>query len=129
MEQGGRLLVLYMAWLPFDDVIAGESESLVLKYNPDWSGANETKRPIKIPECYFDYFELVYHEEYDLKIHFTRESWNGRMKACRGVGASLTESEIKNWEREHTELLKKIAPEEFEILHYAAIAELKKKDS
>ena len=91
LEQGGRLLVLYMAWLPFDDVIAGESESLVLKYNPDWSGANETKHPIKIPECYFDYFELVYHEEYDLKVHFTRESWNGRMKARRGVGASLSE--------------------------------------
>lgn len=31
---------------------------------------------------------------------FTRESWNGRMKACRGVGASLTEKEIFLWEQE-----------------------------
>lgn len=22
------------------------------------------------------------HEEYPLEAHFTRESWNGRMKAC-----------------------------------------------
>jgi nicotinamide-nucleotide amidase len=37
-------------------------------------------------------------EEYKLSIPFTRESWNGRMKACRGVGASLTEKEISDWE-------------------------------
>ena len=30
-------------------------------------------------------FELVYHEEYRVKVHFTRETWNGRMKACGGI--------------------------------------------
>ena len=48
------------------------------------------------------------------------------MKACRGIGASLTEKEISMWEREHMTLLERIAPNEFGILHYAAIAELKK---
>ena len=47
------------------------------------------------------------------------------MKACRGVGASLSDEEIKEWEREHKNLLINIAPEEFDVLHYAAIAELK----
>ena len=84
-------------------------------------------RPIVIPDCYKEKFELVYHEEYPLKVHFTRESWNGRMKACRGIGASLTKKEILAWEQEHMTLLKEIAPDEFDILHYAAIAELKKK--
>ena len=62
-----------------------------------------------------------------MKVHFTREGWNGRMKACRGVGASLPEDEIRLWEKAHKELLEKIAPEEFDILHYAAAAELKRK--
>lgn len=127
LKTSGRILILYMAWLPFEDKIAGESEKLVLKYSPNWSGAGETKHPIHIPECYKEKFELVYHEEYELNVPFTRESWNGRMKACRGVGASLTQSEIVNWEQEHMALLKKIAPDEFDVLHYAAIAELKKK--
>ena len=35
LKPGGRLLVLYMAWLPFEDRIAEESERLVLKYSPD----------------------------------------------------------------------------------------------
>ena len=125
LKPDGRILILYMAWLPFEDEIAKASEKLVLKYSPLWSGAGETVHPIFIPDCYQEKFELVYHEEYPLKVHFTRESWNGRMKACRGIGASLGEEEIRAWEREHMELLEKIAPAKFDVLHYGAIAELK----
>ena len=126
LKPGGKLLLLYMAWLPHEDGIARASEELVLKYSPNWSGAGETVHPIFIPECYFEKFKLAFHEEYPLLVPFTRESWNGRMKACRGVGASLSDEEIKNWEREHLELLSNIAPEKFNITHYAAIAELEK---
>ncbi len=122
----GSNLVLYMAWLPFEDEIAGASEKLVLKYNPNWSGAGETKQPIDIPDCYKQKFELAFHEEFTLRIPFTRESWNGRMKACRRIGASLTDKAISMWEQEHMTLLGRIAPNGFDILHYAAIAELKK---
>ena len=128
LKKNGKILVLYMAWLPYEDKIAGESEKLVLKYSPDWSGAGETIHPIAIPDCYKEKFDIVYHEEYPLKVHFTRESWNGRMKACRGVGASLNNEELKSWELEHKKLLSEIAPEEFDILHYAAMVELKKSD-
>lgn len=127
LKPDGRILALYMAWLPFEDKIAGESEKLVLKYSPKWSGAGETIHPISIPDCYKENFELVYHEEYPLNMHFTRESWNGRMKACRAIGASLTEQEISAWEQEHTKLLAENAPAKFHVLHYGAIAELKVK--
>ena len=83
--------------------------------------------PIHIPDCYKEKFDLVYHEEYQLNLHFTRESRNGRMKACRRIGASLTQREIMNWEQEHKKLLERIAPDEFDVLHYAAISQLKKK--
>ena len=126
LKSNGRILVLYMAWLPYEDKIAGASENLVLKYNPKWSGAGENMRPIHIPDCYFGSFKLVYHEEYYLTVPFTRESWNGRMKSCRGVGASLSKQQIAEWESDHMALLEKIAPEKFEIKHYAAIAELEK---
>lgn len=82
LKPGGSILILYMAWLPFEDEIAEASEKLV---------------------------------------------WNGRIKACRGIGASLTEEEISRWEEEHKKLLAQIAPDEFTILHYGAIAELRKK--
>lgn len=128
LKPDGRLLVLYMAWLPYEDKIAGASEELILRYSPDWSGAGETKHPIQIPDCVYRYFEMVSHEEYYVDVPFTRETWNGRIKACRGIGASLQENEICQWEKEHKELLRKIAPEKFDVLHYAAIAELKPRE-
>lgn len=127
LKPGGTLLVLYMAWLPFEDKIAGASEALVLKYSPGWSGARERKKPIFIPDCMYHYFDLVSHEEFELPVPFTKATWHGRMKACRGVGASLTEAEVQAWEKEHRALLDRIAPEAFEVLHYAAVAELRVK--
>lgn len=127
MKKDGKLLILYMAWLPFEDRIAGASEELVLKYSPKWTGAREVRRPIGIPDVVYEYFEMVDHEEYDVYVPFTRETWHGRMKACRGVGASLNPQELSNWEQEHIQLLNKIAPESFEVLHYAALAELRVK--
>ena len=127
LKKGGRLVILFMAWLPDEDKIAGFSESLVLKYNPGWTGAGYKRTPVFVPEIANGYFETELRNEYDLMVPFTRESWNGRMKACRGVGASLTPSDIAEWEKEHMMFLEKSAPQEFEVLHHAAMAVLRKK--
>ncbi len=70
-------------------------------------------------------FDLVMRDEFYVNVQFTRNSWHGRMRACRGVGASLNEEELKSWDREHRELLERIASEHFDVKHYIAIAELK----
>ncbi len=49
------------------------------------------------------------------------------MKACRGVGASLSPDEIRQWEKEHKKLLDEIAPESFQIRHFVSMLELKKR--
>ena len=82
LKPSGRFVILYMAWLPFEGRIAGESERLVLKYNPSWSGCGETRHPIAVPKAYGEYFELEKNEVFDLQVPFTRESWNGRIRAC-----------------------------------------------
>ena len=127
LKPEGRLLILQMEWLPFEDETALASENLVLKYNPDWSGAGEKRHPVYLDEKVLESAELVSHEEFAVNVPFTRESWHGRMKACRGVGASLSGEKLAQWEQEHIALLKKITPENFEILHYIAMAELKMK--
>lgn len=127
LKENGRILILYMAFLPFEDEIAGESEKLVLKFNPLWSGKGETLHPIEIPDIYFEDFELSHHEEFKVLLPFTRESWNGRMKACRGVGASLSKEETEKWEKEHLKMLAERFPKKFKVLHYCALAELTEK--
>ena len=51
------------------------------------------------------------------------------MRACRGVGTSMNEEELKGWDNEHMQMLMDTAPEEFTLKHYVSIAELQvKKD-
>lgn len=127
LKPHGKFVIVCMNWLPFEDKVAGASEELVLRYNPEWTGKGEVKKPIHIPQELFTYFSLAEHEEYNLAVPFTRESWNGRMKTCRGIGASLPQEKIDAWEAEHLALLEKIAPESFTVAHYAAIAVLEAK--
>ncbi|MDE7017602.1 MAG: class I SAM-dependent methyltransferase [Lachnospiraceae bacterium] len=125
LKPNGRFAVMYMAWLPFEDEIASRSESLILKYNPAWTGGKETRRKFSMPKAYEPYFEMETNELFDIPVPFTKESWNGRIKACRGIGASLSEEAIMQFEKEHKMLLDEIAPTEFTVLHYAAIAVMK----
>ncbi len=127
LKDGGRLVILFMAWVPADDALAKASEELVLKYNPDWSGGGYERTPVFVPEIAEKYFDIEARDQYDLMVPFTRESWNGRMKACRGVGASMTPDTIEKWEAEHMKMLRENAPEAFEVLHHAASAVLKKR--
>ena len=127
LKPGGKLVFLVMNWLPLEDEIAAETEQLVLKYNPDWSGANDTFHAVNVDDEYYKYFDKADSFEYRLPVHFTRESWNGRIKACRGIGASsLSDEQKRCFESEHLQMLSNY-PEEFDILHYCACAVLKKK--
>ncbi|MBQ8965773.1 class I SAM-dependent methyltransferase [Ruminococcus sp.] len=123
LKKGGKLVVLYMAWLPFEDEIAGKSEEIVLKYSPNWTGAGETRHHSFIAPEVLEYFTQTDAELYDIKVPFTRDSWHGRMKACRGVGASLPPEELAKWEVEHRAFMETV-PENFEILHTADIVVL-----
>lgn len=120
----GLLLFAYMAWLPDEDVIARATEDLVLEYNPRWSGAGETVHPIDVPDVYLGFFEPVDHIEFVADVPFTRDTWNGRVRSCRGIGASLPDEVVDEWESDHLELLRRIAPEEFTVRHCCAISVL-----
>lgn len=126
LKSGGKLAVLYMGWLPYEDKVAGASEELILKYNPKWTGRGDVRKENYITDVYGNYFRKIHSEVFDVKIPFTRESWNGRIKACRGIEASLSEDEISAFECEHLALLEKIVPESFNILHYCAVTVLEK---
>jgi hypothetical protein len=54
---------------------------------------------------------------YDVDVPFTRESWRGRIRACRGVGAALTVEQVAAFDRGHEELLQRIAGNTFTITH------------
>ena len=129
LKNEGHFLVLWMAWLPDEDRIASASEKLVLKFNPSWTGAGAKRAKLDIPEWSKTFFAAENSILYDLNVPFTRESWHGRIKACRGIGASsLSDDVIAEFDHEHRELLRE-APETFTILHYVSILDLVKTQS
>lgn len=127
LKPNGHILVGYMAWLPFEDKIAEESEKLILKYNPNWSGAGETRRLVELSEVYKKDFDIVHNEHFDVKIPFTIDTWNGRMKACRGVGASLSQDKIREFEKEHLKMLDEFGNTNVDILHNIALLDIQLK--
>lgn len=126
LKPQGRLAFIVMNWLPYEDDIASASEQMVLKYNPTWNGCGFTRSLIDPPEEYLTSFDIECQEQMDIRVPFTRESWHGRMKACRGVGASLNADDYAAFDREHYEMLKQY-PATFEVLHYAAVTILRSK--
>ena len=127
LKENGHFCILFTAWLPDENDIAKKTEELVLKYNPFWTGGSMKRSPIIMPELTNEYFTVEHHITYDIDIPFTRESWNGRIKASRGIGASsLSEKEIDEFEKEHMEYLNSVN-ENFKIPHFVTLLNLKKK--
>ncbi len=127
LKEGGHFAVLFMAWLPDESEIARTSEELVLKYNPSWTGAHMTRYSLDVPPWCGDLFEPVHMLTFDQPVAFTRESWHGRIKVCRGIGASsLSREEIAAWEKEHVAYLQTV-PESFDIIHFVSILDVKKR--
>lgn len=117
LKLGGKLVLTSLSWLPRKDPIVQASEQLILRYNPHWSDADfPGSRTIQHAWSRQD-FRLVTYHAYEEGISFTHESWRGRIRACRGIGAALSADEVERFDREHDRLLRQIAPETFTVLH------------
>jgi SAM-dependent methyltransferase len=113
----GRLAVGHFNCLPAEDRIGRESERLVLAHNPAWTGggwdgsyedrAGWAEGRVE-PEGGF---------VYDEAIPYTAEGWRGRMRACRGVAATLEPDQVARFDAELAALLARTAGERFTVLH------------
>ncbi len=122
MKDGAPLAIVWMNWLPDESPIAAASERIVLHHNPAWTGGGMQRFPAVAPEWAGGSALVFTHgEAFAVDLPFTRESWHGRMRACRGVGASLTGDDLRAFEDEHWAMLMADAPERFAIPHYPTI--------
>ncbi len=117
LVQNGLLITSHFSWMPRLDAVAKQSEELILKYNPQWNGNDDSGEYPSVPEWSKQDFNLRAMFYYDEAIPFSRESWRGRIRASRGISASLSEEEVAAFDREHDELLKKITTESFTVIH------------
>jgi hypothetical protein len=117
LKPDGVLVTSHFSWLPRLDDIARRSEELVLQFNPQWSGANWSGVIAPFPKWAEDVFDLTAMFYYEEPIPFTRDSWCGRIRACRGIGATLSPAEVDAFDAAHRELLRRSVGESFTVLH------------
>lgn len=117
LKPGGVFSTSHFCWLPFEDKIAKASEELILKHNPNWTAHSFKGEIPEFPQWAQKDFNLKSGFVYDEPIPFTWESWRGRIRACRGVGAALDEKAVDKFDNEHLSMLKNMVSENFNIIH------------
>lgn len=121
LRPGGAFCKISMEWLPFEDAVVKEMEALVLQYNPDWTGGGFCPGVYSFPAWAKPYFTLETVHVYKEKIVFAKDAWRGRIRTCRGVGASLPEERVRAFDRAYKALLSKYPGNTVAIRHQIQI--------
>ena len=117
LAPGGLLATTHFSWLPAADSTARASEALVLEFNPAWRGAHWSGAVPAVPPWSAGLAEVRGMFWFDVRVPFTHAAWRGRMRACRGIGATLDPAAVAAFDVAHAALLERIVPDPFEVWH------------
>ena len=117
LKPGGQLVVSHFSWLPLVSDIAKASEQLILRHNPHWQAHSYNGRTYPNYPGMHPLFHYSGYFYYDVETPFTREGWRGRIRASRGVGASMNEAEITAFDAAHKEMLEAMTSGDFTVTH------------
>ena len=126
LRPGGLLLVSTLIWdvqeQKREGGIVAQTHELIAKYNPE-SGLKRRRRWKEdiVPAWSRRWLRLKTFHEFQANVPFSRESWRGRIRACRWIGPALSRERTEAFDREHEALLERIAPARFAILHRITI--------
>ena len=115
LRPNGLVVKIYLTY-SLRDPIARRSYQLTKRLNPDWSSGSTGYRDV-----YNHPFPNGTVQIMDCELPFTRETWHGRMCACRGTLASMDAQTFRLWDARHRKMLEK-CPESFTVRHRLYIA-------
>ena len=119
LKPEGKLVIAHYDWLPIHDSVPALSETLILKYNPDWnlSGTNGFY-PTWVTQLVEAGFDQVETYSFDVEALYSHEAWRGRIRASAGIAASLSKEKVAEFDKEHAKQLTEHFPEDpLYILH------------
>ncbi|HTV43435.1 MAG TPA: class I SAM-dependent methyltransferase [Candidatus Sulfotelmatobacter sp.] len=121
LRPGGLLLVSTLIWDRWEEGIFRQTLELIGKYNVEARRRQRRWDKDVVPKWSRDWLKLKTFHEYQINVPFSRESWRGRIRACRWIGPALTREQTEAFDREHAALLERIAPARFAIPHKITI--------
>jgi 2-polyprenyl-3-methyl-5-hydroxy-6-metoxy-1,4-benzoquinol methylase len=118
LRKDGLLLLSSSSWISDHNEISRQTVELIGSYFPGFEsrGTAPGVRDIR-PEWSRNDFQVRTFHQYVGNIPFTHESWRGRIRASKWVGAALSQDKVEAFDRDLAAILEKIAPETFEIAH------------
>ncbi len=117
LRAGGRVMTSYLGWLPRECPVAGATEKLVLEHNPAWTAGDWSGDVPAAENWSVGHFKVIERFVYDEALPFTNETWRGRIRACRGVGATMSPQEVAAFDADHNQLLRETVGDTFTVLH------------
>ena len=125
LRPNGLLLVSTLIWDRHDEGIVGHTHELIGKCNRELRDRHAERRRIAeaeiVPKWSRNWLKLKTFHEFLVNLPFSRESWRGRIRACRWIGPALGLERREASDREHAALLEQIAPAKFAIPHRITI--------
>lgn len=117
LRSEGLLLVSSLIWIAAEDPIARQTDQLIARHNPAAGQSDRGADTEIIPAWSLARFRLKTYHHFKVDLPFTRESWRGRIRASKWIGAALSPGQTEAFDREHEALLERIAPAQFHIRH------------
>ncbi|WOC14892.1 hypothetical protein [Pseudochrobactrum sp. MP213Fo] len=111
LKPEGRIIIAHFDWLPFAGNVIEATESLILRYNPNWKMAGGTGiYPQWLQDLAEAGFQSIETFSFDQSVFYSHEAWRGRIRASAGVKASLTAERTAQFDNELAQLLKNQFP-------------------
>ena len=119
ITSGGTVVITHFDWQPRNRNVVDTTEQLILDWNPDWPGAGGTgfypDWTRNLSEAQFQNIETF---SFETTVEYSHEAWRGRIRASAGVGGSLSEEEIREFDEQLDDHLQSSFPDEpLEVPH------------
>ncbi len=102
-----------MDYLPLAGNVCAATEALILEHNPSWTMAGGTgiHADWTLDAAGAGFTDLQTFS-FDLEIAYSHAAWRGRMRTCNGVGASLPQAAVAEFDLALSRMLARSFPAE-----------------
>ena len=117
LRKNGLLLISSLNWVRDADAITQRTGELLKKYGSEREHRRGREAGSMIPEWAKDKFRLKTYHTYYVVIPFDKESWRGRIRASRSIGAILSREKIDEFDQELQKMLDDMGEDHFDVKH------------
>ena len=121
LRPNGILLIASIIWARVDNGITRATDALIARYNPQAVAGAGGRREEPVPAWSAERFRLRTYHTYVEPLAFTRESWRGRIRASKWIGAALPADRVEAFDRELDQALRERGAERFDVPHQITI--------